>query len=159
MTSAIRVIFLAILFASSVAYAEFGESIKAANEGDIEEMHNVGYAYVTGREAEKNYPEAMRWFTRAAYLGQHNSMYSLAIMYRFGQGVSINLPQAYAWYSLAADFIPKGLDEWFIPRSKIAMYERRPRELAAEMTPEQLELAQSIKAALKKEIQANSKSH
>jgi hypothetical protein len=138
--------------ANGASLAELQNSAKA---GDINAMHNIGYIFVSGQDVPQNYPEAMKWFEKAALQGQFNSMYSLGIMYRFGQGTSIDLSKAWAWHSLAAEFIPKDVDEWFIPKSKIEMYKRRPTEIEPELNKDDMKKAENLRAELYKTIKNN----
>ena len=147
-------VLLFILYSNANA-ANLDELNSSAKAGDINAMHNLGIIYITGQDAPQNYSEAMKWFEKAALQGQHNSMYSLGIMHRLGEGVPIDLSKAWAWYSLAAHFIPKDVDEWFIPRSKIEMYQRRPREIEPDLTKDDMMKAEILRAGLYKKIKSN----
>ena len=153
--------FLLLIFTlhSNANAANLEELNTAAQAGDINAMHNIGIIYVNGHEAPQNYSEAMKWFEKAALQGQHNSMYSLGIMHRYGEGVPIDLSKAWAWHSLAAEFIPKDVDEWFIPRSKIEMYQRRPREIETDLTKNDMKKAEALQAELYKKIKNNLTHH
>ena len=54
------------------------------------------------RGGEPNYPEAAKWFRKAAELGVRDSQYNLAILYARGLGVEKDLGQSFLWFSLAA---------------------------------------------------------
>ncbi|MFT3734526.1 MAG: tetratricopeptide repeat protein [Rhodocyclaceae bacterium] len=143
----------ATLLTFSVANAsDLSATLAKAKEGDIGAMHNVGVAYANGEVVEQDYGRAMQWFEMAAKKGQHNSMYSLAVMHKLGQGVPVDLVKAYAWHSLAAEFIPKDADEWFIPRAKVAMYLRRPGEVARQLSDTELRQAEELRKELRKRI-------
>jgi TPR repeat protein len=145
---------IAILFfthASGIA-ASFEETLRDAEKGDIYAMHSMGVDYANGETRPQDYAQAFKWFEKAAFRGQHNSMYSLAVMYRLGQGRDVDLVQAYAWYALAAKYIPKNADEWFIPRAKVAMYLNRPGEIASKLSPMERERAQQLYDDLAKQI-------
>lgn len=145
-------LFLLFVLHHSANAANFDELEAAAQAGDTYAMHEIGFIYVTGQDVPKNYSEAIKWFEKAALLGQHNSMFSLGIMHRHGEGIPIDLTKAWAWYSLAAEFIPKNGDEWFIPRAKIDMYQRVPKEIVLSLSKDDLEKAKSIRAELHKTI-------
>ena len=147
------VVALTLLASGTARASDFDALLMKAKEGEIGAMHDVGAAYANGGVVARDYSEAMRWFERAALKGQHNSMYSLAIMHRMGQGVAVDLVKAYVWYALAAKHIPKTEDEWFIPRAKIAMYERRPREIAAQLSQEDLLHAERLREEIGKRIE------
>jgi hypothetical protein len=61
--------------------------------------------FLRGREAyrRKDFPEAMRWFLRAADQQHAGAQHSLGRMYEGGCGVSQNLAEAMRWYLRAAD--------------------------------------------------------
>jgi hypothetical protein len=128
--------------------ADLETTVRAANSGDVDAMHNLGAIYANGDLAGQDYAKAYEWFYRAALKGQHNSMYSLAVMHRLGQGREVDLIRAYAWYSLAADHIPKDADEWFIPRAKVAMFLRRPGELERVLSASELSRARELRQEL-----------
>jgi hypothetical protein len=147
-----------VLISSSASAASFADEYKSAQAGDVGAMHNVGAKYANGKEVQQDYAEAAKWFERAAFKGQHNSMYSLAVMNRLGQGGEVNLVAAYAWYSLAAEHIPKDADEWYIPRAKVAMFLRRPAEIAALLNASERQQAEKLKSELAQKIEGRSNS-
>lgn len=54
--------------------------IKKADEGDVAAAFNLGYTYYT----QQNYPGAIRWYGRAAELGNDRAAFEIAIIYRDG---------------------------------------------------------------------------
>ena len=55
------------------------------------------------RETLGDYPEAMRWYRKAADQGYANAQYALGFMYHKGQGVPQDNAEAVRWYRKAAD--------------------------------------------------------
>jgi TPR repeat protein len=51
----------------------------------------------------KNYSEAMRFFRKAADLGDTQAMSNIGVMYDNGEGVPKNAAEAARWYKKAAD--------------------------------------------------------
>jgi Sel1 repeat len=150
--------FAILLLASLSALAEdFQIVLRKAESGDIYAMHAMGVIYANGEEKPQDYAEAFKWFEKAAYGGQHNAMYSLAIMYKFGQGRDIDMVKAYAWHALAAKYIPKNADEWFIPRAKVDMYMRRPGEIATQLSKNELLRAEQYLQEMAAKITPQSK--
>ncbi len=65
-----------------------------ARAGDARAQHNLAWRY----EQEKNYPEAMRWYARAAAQGLGVSAMNLAQMYEKGIGVEQDVQEAMRRY-------------------------------------------------------------
>ena len=130
--------------------------IKASKANYAHASHDLGLVYVQGNNTTPvDYQKAYAYFEKAAYLGIHNSMRSLGIMNEIGEGREIDLVKAYAWYRLAGDFIPKHLDEWYIPRSKILMFERMAPKLAKKMTQKEINLGDKYYTETKSKINCN----
>lgn len=68
----------------SAEAAESGEQelvlIEKANKGDASAAFNLGYSYYT----QQNYPGAIRWYGKAAELGNARAAFEIAIIYRDG---------------------------------------------------------------------------
>lgn len=64
---------------------------------------DLGVVYSKGHGVERDYSEAVRWYTMAAKQGHMSSQYNLGNMYRNGQGVAPNEDIALDWYQIAAD--------------------------------------------------------
>ena len=47
--------------------------------------------------------KAVKWYKRAATVGNTAAQFYLAICYEFGKGTSIDKPEAVKWYKLAAE--------------------------------------------------------
>lgn len=74
---------------------------RAADKGNAEAMHRLGYCYFWGNGVTKSYEEAASWFRRAAENGYVDSMRWLSICYRNGWGVPKDQKQADYWLNKA----------------------------------------------------------
>lgn len=70
-----------------------------ADKGDPQAQFNLAVQF----ERQKNYPEALRWYTRAAQQGYGVSQMSLAQMYEKGMGVRQDYSEAKKWYRKAME--------------------------------------------------------
>ena len=61
----------------------------------------LAYIKATKANAEKNWKEALKWYTIAAEKGNADAMYSLGYMYENGEGMDQNYPTAMQWYKQA----------------------------------------------------------
>jgi TPR repeat protein len=64
---------------------------------------NLGWMYQAGNGVPQNYPEALKWFRKAADEGDAMAQAALGLMYHNGQGVPQDHAEALKWYHLAAD--------------------------------------------------------
>jgi len=76
---------------------------KAAEWGDAQAMHNLGFQYATGIGANRDYVEARKWFAKAAALGNPPAMTHLGQLYANGLGSSRDYTEARHWFEQAAD--------------------------------------------------------
>ncbi len=65
-------------------------------------MNNIGMMYLLGHGTTRNYAAAMRWFRKAAALGNNPAMFSIAGLYLRGLGVVSDAARALRWYQKAA---------------------------------------------------------
>jgi TPR repeat protein len=72
-----------------------------AQAGDSESQFELGAKYATGEEIPQDYPEAVKWFTRAAEGGQVLAAATLGAYYWAGRGVPRDDVSAYMWSSIA----------------------------------------------------------
>jgi tetratricopeptide (TPR) repeat protein len=109
---------LCVLSSSCTARDEFSKGENAYLEGDYisamqllaplaESGHGgamfyVGQMYEQGRGVEVNYPEALKWYRRAAAKGVDAAQNNLGLMYREGLGVRRDYRQAAEWFRKAA---------------------------------------------------------
>jgi TPR repeat protein len=76
---------------------------KAAELGNAQAMHNLGFQYATGQGAQRDYAEARKWFSKAAELGNAAAMFHLGQLYENGAGVHRDYGEARRWFAQAAD--------------------------------------------------------
>jgi TPR repeat protein len=69
---------------------ELDKVIKAAELGDAHAQYSLGVKYENGFDVEKNYEEAIEWYSLASEQGYPNAKYNLGVMSRKGKGVSKN---------------------------------------------------------------------
>jgi TPR repeat protein len=77
--------------------------VKAADLGNAQAMHNLGFQYATGQGAPRDYAEAQKWFNKAAALGNAPAMLRLGELYANGIGVPRDYGEARRWFLHAAD--------------------------------------------------------
>ena len=75
---------------------------RAAQNGDVAAMHNLGLYYYEGEAGEQDPAKAAHWFQQAANQGVKDSQYNLAMLYAKGYGVTKNPADAYKWYLIAS---------------------------------------------------------
>ena len=74
----------------------------AAENGDVQAMHNLGVFYFRGEGGAQDLASAAQWFRKAAGAGVVESQYNLGLLYQSGSGVRRDLAQARHWFGLAA---------------------------------------------------------
>jgi TPR repeat protein len=95
--------------ARAEALEVFGLVRALAAEGDVEAAFLMGTAYDEALGVEEDFPEAMRWYLRAARQGHVLAMHNVGNMHRDGRGVTIDHGRAARWWLRAAragDVIP-----------------------------------------------------
>ena len=70
--------------------AKFARYMELAEKGNATAMFNLGACYYYGEDVEKNYEEAVKWYTKAAEKGNAWAMNNLGICYENGEGVEKN---------------------------------------------------------------------
>ena len=75
----------------------------AAELGDAEAQHDLGFMYSVGQDAPQDYAEAVKWYRLAAEQGDGFAQLNLGDMYKLGRGVPQDYPEAAKWYRLAAE--------------------------------------------------------
>ena len=91
---------------------KFGEETAAAggappapkrkNEAKAAEYNEKGYAFATGKGKKINYAKALKWFKKAAKLGDLNAMNNIGATYERNIGVKQDYQKAMEWYLKAA---------------------------------------------------------
>jgi len=72
----------------------FQSLLSLAQGGDAESQLKSGNAYYFGRGVEKDYKEAVKWYTKAAEQGNAIAQYNLGNHYYKGEGVTQDYKQA-----------------------------------------------------------------
>jgi TPR repeat protein len=110
---------LALVVTPVAAHADFAQGVRAyeagdhkaaldawlplAERGDVAAMRNVGHLYRWGQGVEKDVPQAMQWYRKAAETGFARAQANLAAIYLQGdEGVPIDYPEARKWFEAAA---------------------------------------------------------
>ena len=79
---------------------------KAAAQGNVEAMFELGNAYLLGNQTAKLVPdpdrEAALWYFQAASAGHAESQYHLGLLFLAGKGVIDSRKEAMAWFKKAA---------------------------------------------------------
>jgi TPR repeat protein len=114
---------------------------KAAEQGYAKAQFNLGVCYDTGRGVPQNYMEAVKWYRKAAVQGHAKAQFNLGVSYKYGQGVTRDYVESYAWLSLSA-----------AGGETIALKSRE--EVAAQLSPPDLERARLRERKLSEELQA-----
>ncbi len=76
------------------------ERFRRATQGDAGEQQNLAVHFYA---IEKNYEEAVRWWSLAAEQGHAIAQYSLGNAYNEGKGFEPDYEQAAHWWRLAAE--------------------------------------------------------
>ncbi len=87
-----------------VAYGQTtSELLQKAESGDVDAQNKLGKAYCLGENGfEKNYEEAVKWFSKAADKGYAKAQNNLALCYANGNGVEKDMTQAVTLWKKAA---------------------------------------------------------
>jgi uncharacterized protein len=92
--------------------------------------------YYEGKGVTRDYAEAVKWYRKAAELGEAEAQVNLGTMFSEGQGATRNYIEAYVWFSRSA---AQGNER---AKSNLDIIEKR-------MTPTQIAEAQKRAAAWK----------
>jgi TPR repeat protein len=80
--------------------------LKAAKQGNVDAMFELGNAYLVGNQAPKLVEEPDReaaiWFHQAARAGHMNAQYYLGLLFLAGNGVQQSRANAELWFGKAA---------------------------------------------------------
>ena len=80
------------------------EACKAkAEKGDASAQLNLAIRYENGEGTEKNLPEAVVWYHKAAEQGNAGAQLNLGYLYRYGEGVTENKALGLSLYRKAAE--------------------------------------------------------
>lgn len=91
--------------AAALLAKEFGVRDYLPKETASEEDITADKAFARGFDAYngKNYAEALKWWERAAQLGETAAQYNLGYMYHAGEGTDKNESTAFYWYRKSAE--------------------------------------------------------
>ena len=85
------------------------DTLAKAEGGDVSAMFLLGNMFLLGKSGIKEaavkdfaLKEAVKWFRKAAELGNADAMTNLGLMYDNGEGVIEDDVEAYAWFNVAA---------------------------------------------------------
>lgn len=99
-----------------------------AKQGDARGEYYLALLYEEGQGVERDFQQALHWYTKAAGVGDVDAAFALGRMHAQGTGVPRDLVAAYVWYSRAA-------------RGGHYLGKQELDRCAGQMTPEQLEQA------------------
>lgn len=100
----IFLITIIILFSALSAFSgEFEETLKAAEQGDINAQFLLGVMYHDGQGVRLDYNQAAFWLIKAAELGSSSAQHNIGIMYFKGQGITQDYNQAAYWITKSAE--------------------------------------------------------
>lgn len=89
----------------------------AAEQGNADAQHTLGYLYENGLGVPRDLTESITWYRRSAEQGNNESELILSLRYRHGQGVEKSDAEAAKWYKRAAEhgnvYAQKGLGDAF----------------------------------------------
>ncbi len=108
----------------------------AAEQGHANAQAKLAYLHGRGKGLPRDYAAAARWFRESAEQGHAEAQFNLGILYATGAGVERDRVQALMWLILADS---AGVD---------AARERR-RQIAAELSPQDVEEAEILADALR----------
>jgi TPR repeat protein len=73
-----------------------------AERGDANAQFSLGLKFANGEESTLDYPQAARWYLKAAEQSHALAQFNLGIMYDRGQGVPVDKAQSILWMDRAA---------------------------------------------------------
>ena len=68
----------------------------------MEAQRCLGYMYDAGEGVEKNYINALKWYTKAADQGEVTAQFNLGFMYEAAKGIQKDINEAVRLYRLSA---------------------------------------------------------
>jgi TPR repeat protein len=136
---------------------------RAAEQEHPKAQYNLGVIYDTGNGVPEDDARAVKWYTEAAKQGHAKAQYELGTMYYNGYGVPQDSPAALEWFTkaaenghvmsmekLAREYYTKELlaHMWWniasvhAERGRSLQYQHRRNDLEANMTAENISIAQ-----------------
>ena len=85
-----------------------GLYVLRAEQGDPDAQYELGHAYATGNDVERDRSKAIKWYTAAAKAGHLKAQYALGSLFQHGwKGIPPNYPPNYReaanWFKQAAE--------------------------------------------------------
>jgi TPR repeat protein len=75
---------------------------RAAQQGDVTAMYNLGHMHSEGQGVEQSYEKAKEYYEKAAQLGFADAQYALGRMYALGEGVSKDTMKAKSFWTTSS---------------------------------------------------------
>jgi len=97
----------------------------AAQKGNREAQHTLGFMYRDGRGTKRNDAKAMAWYRKAAEQDYAPAAYNLGLMYAQGEGAKADPAAAQRWFRRAADH---GSVEAQVKLAEIAIFDEKYEE-------------------------------
>ena len=81
-----------------------GLNVLRAEQGDPNAQYNLGHAYATGKDIERDRSKAIKWYAAAAKAGHLEAQYALGSLFQHGwKGIPPNHREAANWFKQAAE--------------------------------------------------------
>jgi len=75
-----------------------------AEQGDVDAQYNLGHAYATGTDIERDRSKAIKWYAAAAKAGHLEAQYALGSLFQHGwKSIPPNHREAANWFKQAAE--------------------------------------------------------
>ena len=81
-----------------------GLNVLRAEQGDPDAQYNLGHAYATGKDIERDRSKAIKWYAAAAKAGHLEAQYALGSLFQHDwKGIPPNHREAANWFKQAAE--------------------------------------------------------
>ncbi len=80
---------------------KYEEILARAKAGSAEDQYKLGCMYESGDTVDKNFQEAVKWYTLSVEQDYSPAEVNLGVLYEFGEGVEINYKVARELYEKA----------------------------------------------------------
>ena len=90
---------------ASILFCLFLSIVILAGQAVSDDDVQADYYYSRGEayDIDRNYPEAFKWYMKAAELGHAGGQYSVSVLYRRGLGVTQDTDEGFRWLRLSVD--------------------------------------------------------
>ena len=99
-----------------------------AEASDAEAQFGLGLKYATGEGAGEDYPQAARWYRKAADQSHALAQFNLGLMYAAGHGVPRDEAEAALWFRKSAEQGDAGAQHYLGASCRRACFTARPEE-------------------------------